>query len=75
MTQPEAEGVCHGNGAELASILDSEERDFVDSITYIVNTQQTQNICIQFIQSWTNVKDVGPGLYKCCTHFLCLLGY
>ena len=27
-------------------------------------TQQTQNICITFVQCWTNVKDVGPTLYK-----------
>ena len=27
-----------------------------------------------FIQSWTNVEDVGPTLYKCYTIVLCLLG-
>ena len=27
--------------------------------------QQTQNICMPFIQCWTNVEDVGPTLYKC----------
>ena len=26
-------------------------------------TQYTQNICITFIQCWTNVEDVGPTLY------------
>ena len=36
--------------------------------------QQTQNICITFIQCWTNVEDVGPALYKCYTNVLCLLG-
>ena len=36
--------------------------------------QQTQNICITFIQCWTNVEDVGPTLYKCFTNVLCLLG-
>ena len=37
-------------------------------------SQQTQNICITFIQCWTNVEDVGPTLYKCYTNVLCLLG-
>ena len=36
--------------------------------------QQTQNICITFIQCWTNVEDVGPMLYKCYTNILCQLG-
>ena len=30
-------------------------------------SQQTQNIFMAFIQSWTNVEDVGPTLYKCYT--------
>ena len=29
---------------------------------------------ITFIQCWTNVKDVGPTLYKYYTMFFCLLG-
>ena len=33
-----------------------------------------QNICITFIQCWTNVEDVGPTLYKCYTNALYLLG-
>ena len=37
-------------------------------------TQQAQNICITFIQGWTNVKDVGPTLHKCYTNILCLVG-
>ena len=36
-------------------------------------TQQTQNICITFVQCWTNVEDFGPTFYKCYTHVLCLL--
>ena len=36
-------------------------------------SQQTQNICITFIQCWTNVEDVGPALYKCYTNVLCFL--
>ena len=31
-------------------------------------SQLTQNICITFIQCWTNVEDVGPTLYKCYTN-------
>ena len=34
-----------------------------------------QNICITFIQRWTNVEDVGPTLYKCFTNVSCLLGH
>ena len=37
-------------------------------------TQQTQNICMTFVQCWTSVEDVGPTLYKCYTNVLCLLG-
>ena len=37
-------------------------------------SRQTQNICITFMQCWTNVEDVGPTLYKCYTNVLCLLG-
>ena len=40
----------------------------------IVTNQQTRNICIIFVQCWTNVEDVGPTLYKCYTNVLCLLG-
>ena len=36
-------------------------------------TQQTQNICITFVQCWTNVEAVGLTLYKCYTNVLCLL--
>ena len=32
------------------------------------------NICITFVQCWSNVEDVGPALYKCYTNVLCLLG-
>ena len=34
-----------------------------------------QNICITFVQFWTNVEDVGPTLYKCYTNVFCLLGF
>ena len=36
--------------------------------------QQTQNICITFVQPWSSVEDVGPTLYKYYTNVLCLLG-
>ena len=36
--------------------------------------QQTQNICITFVQRRPNVFDVGSTLYKCYTNVLCLLG-
>ena len=38
-------------------------------------TQQTQNMCITFVQRRPNVFDVGPTLYKWYTNILCLLGY
>ena len=38
-----------------------------------VGAQQTQNICITFVQCWTSVEDVGTTLYKCYTNVLCLL--
>ena len=36
-------------------------------------SQQTQNTFITFIQCWSSVEDVGPTLYKCYTHVMCLL--
>ena len=36
--------------------------------------QQTQNICITFVQPRPNVFDVGPTLYKNYKNVLCLLG-
>ena len=40
-----------------------------------VFTQQTQNVCITFVQCRPNVFDAGPTLYKCHTNVLRLLGY
>ena len=40
----------------------------------MITSQQTQTICITFVQCWANVEDVGPTLYKCYTDVLCLLG-
>ena len=36
--------------------------------------QQTQNICITYVQRRPNICDVGPTLCKCYTDVLCLLG-
>ena len=36
-------------------------------------SQKTHNICITFVQCWTNGEDVGPTLYKCYKNVLCLL--
>ena len=41
---------------------------------YDNTAQQTQNICITFVQYWSNVDDGEPALYKCYTNALCLLG-
>ena len=43
---------------------------------YVSNkvSQETQNICITFIQRRPNVFDVGPTLYKCNRNVLCLPG-
>ena len=32
---------------------------------HLSHLQETQNICITFVQCWANVEDVGPTLYKC----------
>ena len=37
-------------------------------------SQETQNICITFVQRRPSVFDVGPTLYKYQTNVLCLLG-
>ena len=37
--------------------------------------QQTQNMCITFVQGRPNVFDIGPTLYKCHTNVLCTYGW
>ena len=44
------------------------------SIISTLPSNKTQNICIKFVQCWSNVEDVGPTLYRCYTIFLYLLG-
>ena len=46
----------------------------VGKLLNYLTSQQTQHICITFVQYWTNAEDVGPTLYKCYTNVLCLLG-
>ena len=50
------------------------QRPLWDLVLY-VSSQQTQNICITFIQCWTSVGDVGPTLYKWYTNVLSLLWF
>ena len=43
------------------------------AINALSHTQQTQNICITFVQRRPNVFDVGPTLYKYYANVLRLL--
>ena len=43
------------------------------TVDVLAAAQQTQNICITFIQRRHNVFDVGPTLYTCYTNALFLL--
>ena len=62
---------------QAASPLHQDPVDIVDykDNLKIKQSQQTQNICITFVQRRPNVFDVGPTLYKCYTNVLCLPGY
>ena len=59
-------GEGNGNGREHFSAKNPQRG---------MDSQQTQEICITFVQRLTNVFDVGPTLYKCYTNILCLLGF
>ena len=48
---------------------------FVEEICWWLPMQCAQNICITFIQCWTNVENVGPMLNKCYINGVCLLGW
>ena len=51
------------------------ERPAFAGIGQVTLSQQTQNICIAFVQRRHNVFDVGPALHKCYTmQMSCLLG-
>ena len=41
----------------------------LDMVFNPATSQWTQNICITFVQCWTNVKDIRPTLYKRYTKF------
>ena len=64
--------VCLFNGFKTRLILMTLISSYYDFNMW--GPQQTQNICITFIQRRPNVFDVGPTLYKCYTNVLCLLG-
>ena len=59
---------------KIIALEDCSKANLSCYLVHIATTQQTQNICITFVQCWTNVKDVGPTLYKSYTNVLCLLG-
>ena len=72
--------ICHGSSIALLIY-----REYLQSLCWSYHTWQPegtphsaqtswQNVCITFVQCWTNVEDVGPTLYKCYTNVLCLLG-
>ena len=55
----------------ILDLLDEECKvDYLSTNT----SQQTQNICITFVQCWTTVENTGLTLYKCFTNAFCLLG-
>ena len=66
----EAYRLIHLTPFSGGSLLPALSRLYMITVT----TQQTQNICIIFVQRRTNVFDVGPTLYICYTNVLCLLG-
>ena len=63
---------CTGNAGSCRSVCISESRAAYIFIS-MARILQTQNICITFVQRWSNVFDVGLTLYKCYTMFSCLL--
>ena len=63
--------------AGVICIIEGDSSHIMDIVTWEAapgnRVQQTQNICITFIQRRPNVFDIGPTLYKCYTNVLCLL--
>ena len=55
-------------------LKDTKESYEVTWLQLAIKTQLTQNMCIAFLQRWTNVEDVRPTLYKCYTNVLYMLG-
>ena len=59
----------------MSAVVDTSVLRFKTALSGKITSQQTQNICITFVQRRPNVFDVGPTLYKCYTDVLCLLGF
>ena len=59
--------------ATLLSVHFEENHKATPAIS--TSSQSARNICITFVQCWTNVEDVGPALHKCYTNVLCLLDW
>ena len=49
--------------------------NYINLYLYLLYSQQTQNICMPFVQRRPNVFNVGPTLYKSYTNVWCLLCY
>ena len=58
----------------MSTLFSLPLRRAIVRVKLFTNSQQTQNICIAFVQRRPNVSDVGPTLYKYYTNVLCLLG-
>ena len=56
--------------AHLSSFVCTFNIISIKWVSYCYVTQQTQNICITFIQRRPNVFEVGPTLYNCYTNVL-----
>ena len=67
---PDLMRVAKRNGSDTTNLSKSPSPPMLDQCGY------PQKICITFVQSWPNVSDVVPALYKCyrSTNVLCLLG-
>ena len=53
--------------------FDFAEQSVSQSVAPAETAQQTQNLCVTFVQRQPNVFDAGPALYKCYANVLCLL--
>ena len=62
---------CWSSVVDVGTILDQHKANVLCLLASRkakhLQAQQTQNICMIFIQRWTSVEDVGPTLYKCYT--------
>ena len=60
---------------DIIALLERGRYLDTDDYFYNVTSQQSQNICIAFIQRRPDVFDVGQTLYKCYTNVLSLCHY